>query len=1534
MTEPIAIVGIGCRFPGGVDRPGALWDLLVEGRDVIRPIARDGIELDRFYDPEPRTPGRMMTRWGGFLEDLERFDAAFFGISPREAASVDPAQRLVLEATWEAFEDATIDPRSVTGEHVGVFVGQWLSDFESRLFADTEQIDFHATTGSGRYATSGRVSFVLGTVGPSITVDTACSSSLVAVHLACQSLRAGESSLAVAAGVNVILQPSISIAYSQSGMMAPDGHCKFGDADGDGYVRSEGVGVVVLKPLAAALADGDPVRAVIRGSAVNNDGRGSGHMATPSRTGQAAMLRTAYANAGVDPRGVGYVEAHGTGTRAGDPVELGALGDVLASGRGEDDRCLVGSVKTNIGHTEGAAGMAGLIKCVLSLEHEQVPASLHLNVPNPTIPWDELPFDIPQRTTPWPRVADRPRIAGVSAFGITGTNAHVVIEEAPESTPASVHPADRPMPMVLSAAAPDALRDLAGRCADLLAGESSPSLRDVCATAARHRTAFRYRAVFVADDARAAAERLRLFAEGDDRAADITGEDDGAAPRRIALVFPGQGGQWTGMARELLANEPTFRATIERCDHALPLGLGWTVEEQLRAEPGTPTYRLDEISVIQPVLLAVEIALAEQWRSWGVRPEAMVGHSMGEIGAACVAGALSIEEAMSVICTRSALMQHTSGSGAMAVIELPADAVADRIAPYDGRVCIAVVNSPRSTVISGDTDAVAAVLADCKRDDVFARSVKVDVASHSSQMDPLVPELIAALDRLTPDAASTTLYSTVDGGERPGDTWDAAYWGSNLRRPVQFGPTIERMLGDGVDAFIEVGPHPTLLNAISQAGAAGRAPVAIGSLRRGAPERASLLASLGALWAAGHPVDWSAIFPTGSYARVTLPSYPWQRERHWSAAALPISPDRAQRHRPLDEGVDQWMLVTRWDQIPSPEAESDTAPATGGRDWVLVGDDPSSMAALCDALDDGTSIVRTAGSVEEAAASISSTADQRGVSVVILPSPDTEAFDPVAAVQTFQRLSLDGAPGLTPRLWWVTRGAHVVADEAPASDCTEQAALWGAARVVAVEHPQWWGGLVDLDPADDWPAQAEALAAHLRLGDDEDQVAIRDGLRYGLRVVPADLDGGVPALPHRWRADAAYLLTGGLGGVALEIAASMVRDGARRLVLLGRSAMPPRSTWAGVDEGTEVGRRISAVRALEHAGASVHLLHADVADESQLKAALAAYAAEGWPPIAGVIHAAAVVDSRLAADTDRECFDRVLVPKLHGAAVLDRLLPELDLFVVFSSFFSFWGFTGMANYAAANAGLDALAAARRQRGQHALSIQWGAWSNVGLHRRLDASKTFEELERHGVSTFSADEGSQCFAALVNAPVPVVAVVPIDWARLRGASRVRDVPLFRAAPGAGEGVALPTDGLLERLRGAAPAERRVMVEQIVRETVTSVLRLPAGQLDSRRPFGSLGLDSLMALELRNRLEETLQLPLSASLAWNYPTVDVLTAHLDELFAPRSDVEPVEPAGSIEPAQPVVPDDDVDLHRLLDEVEELTDDDAARLLRGAR
>lgn len=1463
MSAPIAIVGIGCRFPGGVNDPASFWHLLTSGRDAIGEIPKARMDVAHYFDPRPATPGRIMTRRGGFLDGLEDFDASFFGISPREAERLDPQQRLLLETTWEALEDAGVDVRRLEGSNAGVFVGQWTSDFEGRLFADPEAVDFYMTTGSGRYAASGRISYALGLRGASLTIDSACSSSLAAVHLAVRSIRAGESDVALAGGANVILQPHVTIAYSQSRMMAPDGRCKFGDASADGYVRSEGAAIIVLKSLDRALADGDRIYALVRGSAINNDGRSSGSMGTPSRLGQEELLRTAYRDAGVAPGRVRYVEAHGTGTLRGDPVELGALGAVLHEGRPPERRAYVGSVKTNIGHTEAAAGVAGLIKTALALHHGAIPASLHYQQPSPNIPWAELPLEIPRTQTPWPD-GEGARVASVSAFGIAGTNAHVVLEEAPPSSTsgAAVRPRELSL-LPLSAKSPEALKTLASRYADVIDGGAS--LDDVCWSAAARRTALDLRAAFVAMDRASLSASLRRYAAGEP--ASVEGTAD-ARPPRIVFVFPGQGAQWIGMGRELAAKEPVFREALERCERAC-VGLDWSLLEQLHAEPGTPGYQLDRIDVIQPVLVALAIGYAALWRSLGVTPDAVIGHSMGEVAAAYVAGVLDLEQAMQIICRRSALMRRASGRGAMALVELSMEDAQTRIGARTHQLGVAVSNSPRSSVVSGDADAVNALVAELERDGVFCRLVKVDVASHSPHMDPLAAELARELASLKPSTATVPIHSTVLGRRVDGNALDASYWARNLRQPVLFGKTVQALLEEvpaatrATTVFVELGPHPILLTSIEQTAsslAGSTATIACG--RRDEPEQAAMLTALGALWTLGSPIDWTKALPTGR--SITLPLYPWQRERHWlDLAELGAARRTATSHARPDEESLGWMHELRWSLAEI------TAPKASETNWLILSNDREG-SVIADAL-------RGAGARAEIASlenleQATRNGDRPSLLVVATEGVDTP-YLPLRVLQAVLRAPAERRP----RIWFVTTGAQATGQ---ARVAVEQGALWGAARVVAEEHPEIWGGLVDRDPAAaSTPEAISVLVRHLLANDGEDQVALRGGKRFVLRLEKAAR--GAP-VPFEWRSDGAYLVTGGLGDIGLHIARAIAAEGVRRLILIGRTALPERSAWSNTPAGSAVGKRIEAVRALESMGVAVHTASFDIGDEMELRAFLDRYAAEGWPPIRGVIHAAGILDNHLASAMDRTAFDALVGPKLHGARLLDRLLPDLDLFVTFSSTGAFLAQPGQANYAAANAGLDALAHDRRARGLPALSIEWGVWTNTGLVRGEAGERNVAEMARQGIGAFSPERGTKLFTWLLGRETSAaVAVLPLDYAVFARARAER--PLFRDLVRLDAGHA-PEHELRSRLESASMAERKKLVEGVVRQALGKVLKVAPECLDAKKALGTMGLGSLLSMELRNRLEAALGRPLSTTLTFNYPTIATLVDHLAGLDAP--------------------------------------------------
>ncbi|KAB8144504.1 type I polyketide synthase [Chloroflexia bacterium SDU3-3] len=893
--EPIAIIGLGCRFPQA-NGPQAFWKLLLDGVDTISEIPSTRFKIDDYYDPRPGTPGKMATRWGGFIDEVDRFDNYFFGISPREAETIDPQQRVLLEVSWEALEDAGQIPERLKDVSVGVFMGLCNSDYGNILFDDINGIDLYVSSGSAHSVLSGRLSYALGFQGPSMTVDTACSSSLVAVHLACQSIWTGESKLALAGGVNLIFWPNTYMGFARANMLAPDGRCKFGDASANGFVRSDGAGVVVLKPLAAALEDGDPIYSVIRGSAVNNDGNSGGLLMTPSQPGQEAVFAEAYRVAGITPGDVAYVEAHGTGTSVGDPTEIQALAKVLGQGRREGQPCLLGSVKTNIGHTEGAAGIAGMIKVALALKHGVIPPSLHFNTPNPHIPWDELPVQINTQTSEWPGYTPTP-YASVSSFGISGTNAHIVMSALP---PAAVKrpeakrlapPPDRPTVvhdpaylLPLSAQSKDALLGLARSYSTFFQeGEKAASLHNICYTASARRTHHDYRLSLVGRSPADFVEQIDLLLSEESEEAKSgtpTSRWIGEKRKKLVFAFSGQGSQWVGLGRRLLVWDPVFRAAIERCDAVMREFVDWSLIDEVMADESQS--RLSEVDVIQPFIFATQVALAELWRSWGVEPDAVVGQSMGEVAAAYVAGAISLKDAARIICMRSKIVKNKNGAskGGMMVVGLSLEESKKLIEPYSELVSIGVSTSPVSTVLSGDTDMLDKIMSELDQRNVFCRRIKVDYASHSPQVDPLIPELTEALKDVAPRAGTIPMFSTVTNSITDGSNFDVNYWVHNLRDPVLFSSAIHKLLDDGHEIFLEISPHPVVMSAIEQSlKFLGRSGKVLPSIREG-EGRAFMLRSLGELYTMGYPVDWQRLYPAGGEI-VPLPAYPWQGEKFW-----------------------------------------------------------------------------------------------------------------------------------------------------------------------------------------------------------------------------------------------------------------------------------------------------------------------------------------------------------------------------------------------------------------------------------------------------------------------------------------------------------------------------------------------------------------------------------------------------------------------------------------------------------------------------
>lgn len=884
-AEPIAIIGIGCRFPGGADDPATYWKLLSNGVDAISEVPADRWDLRRWYDPDPARPGRMNTRWGGFLDRIDQLDREFFQITPREAERMDPQQRLLLEVSWEALESAGLGLEALAGSQTGVFIGVSTMDY-ALLQAGDERPDPYTLLGAAHSVHAGRISYLFDLQGPSMAVDTACSSSLVALHLACQSLRNRECRTALAGGVNALAKPGTTVGLSQGGFLASDGRCKTFDASADGFVRGEGCGVVALKRLSDALADGDEIWALVRGSAVNQDGRSVG-LTAPNPRAQQRVVRAALADAGLDPSRISYVEAHGTGTPLGDPVEIEALAAVVGQPREDGLPCAIGSAKTNIGHLEAAAGVAGLIKVVMSLRHRQIPPHLHLERLNPSIALDGTRLRVPTRLEPWHSDAET-RYAGVSSFGFSGTNAHAILQEAPRPA-GDAHDdadADRTHLLPLSARSASALKATAYAYRGLLAGGNGSSgfLRDVCHSAALHRTHHAERLCVVGATPDEVGEKLDAFGRGQIRGGVSAGTAASGARRALAFVFSGQGSQWPGMGAELWEREPVFRQALEDCDRLHGRLAGRPLAEELLRDEAAS--RLSETEIAQPAIFALQVALLALWRSWGIEPSVVLGHSVGEVAAAHAAGVLDLETAMQVVIQRGRLMQRTAGLGGMVSLDLSESETTHWLAGERGDLCVGALNGPTSTVVSGPVAALEALVRKLEAHGVGCRRLQVDHAFHSSQMNPIRGELEQALASLEPGDAALPICSSVSGEFVEGSALDAAYWGRNLREPVRFADAVRCLADAGITDFLEIGGHPALAPALREIlSARGREEgLVLASLRRGRRERESLLDSAGALHCAGHPVQWHGLSGPGAQ-RVALPTYPWQRERFWNVDA-------------------------------------------------------------------------------------------------------------------------------------------------------------------------------------------------------------------------------------------------------------------------------------------------------------------------------------------------------------------------------------------------------------------------------------------------------------------------------------------------------------------------------------------------------------------------------------------------------------------------------------------------------------------------
>lgn len=1480
-SEPIAIVGVGCRFPGGVIDGPSYWRLLRNGVDAVSEIPADRFDVDAYYDPEPGKPGKIYTRQGGFLDEIGQFDPQFFGISPREAISLDPQQRLLLEVSWEALENAGQAPDKLQGSRTGVFVGIGQNDYGQLQLTcgDPSVINAYFGTGNGLCFAPGRLSHVLGLRGPNMAIDTACSSSLVAVHLALQSLRAGECDLALAGGSHLSLSPNVAVFLSMAKALSADGRCKAFDAAADGFGRGEGCGVVVLKRLSDAVAQCDNILALIRGSAINHDGLSSG-LTVPNEAAQRELLELALANARVAPKNVSYVEAHGTGTSLGDPIEVSALAAVLAQGRSHDRPLVIGSVKTNFGHLEAAAGIAGLIKVALSLDRQELPPQLHFKTPNPNIPWDELPIVVATRPKSWRR-GDSPRVAGVSSFGMSGANAHVVLEEAP-ALPLRQAKSQRPLHIIrLSARSEPALRRLAGRYRECLTGDADLDLGDVGFTTNTGRARLPFRASVVAESRVQAVQSFEALAGGQLAIGEVDESATDELP--IAFLFTGQGSQYANMGRRLYQTQPAFRQQLDRCDEILRPCQDRSLLEVLFSN-GERENLLDQTEYTQPALFALEYALARLWQIWGIRPQAVCGHSLGEYVAACIAGVFSVEDGLKLVSQRARQMQSISPAGEMVAVLAEEARVRAAIERHEDAIAIAAVNGPRNVVISGTTAGIRAVVARLETAGIRTLRLPVSHAFHSPVIEPVLDEFQNVASQVSYSVPGVPLASNLTGRMATPDIATAEYWTRHARQTVRFADAIQTLYQRGYRVFLEIGPAPTLT--VMSAHCLANDAVLLPSLRKGRDDWRELLETLGRLDQLGASIDWEAFDRDYPRRRIPLPTYPFERQRYWFETGV-------DQHAAPSTVTRNWTYQLSWHEQRPRETSTDQQHDPG--QWLIFDNNSGlgrRLGQLIEARGDRCVYVRAA---DEFAKTSTTSWDINPASAVDFASLLQELPGELPlkgsvylwtceskppgelTVDELQRAQVVGCGGVTRlvrtlaeheasgvRLWFVTRHWASSGELDERSPALTHSPVWGLGKVIALEHPELWGGMIDLDakPEED---DAARVVTELYGAGCEDQILLREGTRFvgRLEQVAAPPKSAATTL----RTDATYLITGGLGALGLRVARWMVEQGARHLVLVGRREPSP-IAWNVVEQ-------------LRHLGASVAVASADVAEVEDMRRVLAEVAAS-LPPLGGIVHAAGVFGYEAIRNLDEETLQSVLRPKVIGAWVLHQLTSgrELDLFVCFSSVASAWGSKGQGHYAAANQFLDALAHYRHSQGLPALSINWGPWDGGGM----TSAEARVLLERMGVKAMSPQAALAVLSRHLGSSSAQLVVANVDWVRFRALYEAkRRRPLFEcllppATPGATP-QATPPSEILRQLTQLPLGQRREQLVSYLLKEVSGILGLSDAQPpDPRKGFFKMGMDSLMAVELTSRLVAGLRVSLAPTVVFYYSNIRDLAEYL--------------------------------------------------------
>ena len=1429
-TEPIAIVGMAMRLPGKIKNADDLWNVLVNGIDCIEEIPANRWDKDALFDPDPNAPGKLYIKEGGFIEDIEYLDGPFFNISPIELESTDPQQRMLLEVTHEAFENAGIDVNSLIGSDTGVFIGIDNVDYEARQIRskDYKLISGYCYTGTGPTGASGRISYTMGLRGPCMTIDTACSSALTCTHVAMQALRNKDCKIAVVGAASIISEPDQSLNFCRLGALSPEARCKSFDDAANGYIRSEGVCAMIIKRLSDAQKDGDNILAIIKGSAVNQDGK-SKRLTAPSTAAQGLMHAAALKNAQLQPTDIDYIEAHGTGTKVGDPVEINGILLAYKNFRTKDKPLYIGAIKSNIGHMECNAGMASMFKVITALQHDIIPKSIHFHTPNTLIDWNNIPIVVAKDNIAWKRENGKIRYAGVSGFGATGSNAHIIIGDVPEN----------PFPqqkqklrndifvLPLSAKSEQALLDLANTYADFIEN-SEHALEDICAMAALRRSHFDLRETFVATSKEELIEKLKDFSENSNYISKK--KFDSKEKIKTVFVFPGQGAQWISMGKALMESEPVYKSELEECAAVFSKYVDWNLIEEIN-KPETES-RLHEIDIVQPVLVAVEIALAALWMSKGIFPDVVVGHSMGEIAAAYVAGNISLDDAAKIIITRSKLMKQLSGKGEMGATDLTVEEASDLLKGYEDRLSVAVMNSKNSTVISGEPTALNEVFAKLESQGRFNRKVKVDVASHSPQMDAIKQDLFQALENIQPQNSTIQFYSTATNEMVNGENLNADYWTKNLRNPVQFGNAVQEILKESQVAFIEMSPHPLLIHAMNENIQEANA-VAIASYTRDKDELTEFYSNFGELHASNFWVDWKSVYPNiGEF--VLLPNYAWQKERYW----FDQQPEFVSALNVVKKDISKNLYNINWNEIKLDATIT-------AKNILIIKDTYEHYKVVENALKEkGCSVITIDlnDSLEGIKADL----------VIHMRSFYKEtafSFYLECGILSLQKLiNHFNATHQHPKICVLTNGSFILNQDKTTN--LNAAMLTGVLRTLENEHEEI--NFLQIDISNEIIDEEINQIASLVFTDKKyKEIAVRHQ-----SVFTTTIEKTTAALKKTKQiyADKTYVVVGGTSGLGLSTVKWLVENNAKNILVLSRSGAK--------------GETQALFEKFKSDGVFINDVTADVMHMDSIQDALSSA-----PNVAGVFYAAGILDDGAFENLTKEQFENVINTKAIGAWNLHQLTQNknLDFFVLYSSAAGIVGSAGQSNYNAANTFMDSLAHFRNANNQNALSVDFGTIAEIGLAARQE--NRADRLAEQGVTAIQPSELNAYFDSLFLSDATQVMAMEIDftkWSQFNHA--VLKNNFYSKVVSQSTDVISTT--VADKPAFASIDDYKKHIKDTIKQHISSATKLAVSKIKEDETFKALGVDSLHALQLKNKLQDDFNLSINVAAVWQYPTVQKL------------------------------------------------------------